>query len=72
MGDFPVLSISLFAEFPAGQKAKEAKEVSVCLAVRGSCSTAYLWTADRLGAVENGDEPPLLVGAAKFVVSRVC
>jgi hypothetical protein len=65
-------AFSMFAEFPAGQKAKNAKDVSVYLAARGSCSTAYLWTADRLGAVDNGDEPPLLLGAAKFVVSRVC
>jgi hypothetical protein len=66
-------AFSMFAEFPAGQKTKDAKNVPVCLSARGSCSTAaYLWTADRLGAVENGDEAPLLLGAAKFVVSRVC
>jgi len=62
-------AFSMFAEFPSGQK---AKKVPVCLSARRSSSTAYLWTADRLAAVESGDELPLLVGAAKFVVSRVC
>jgi hypothetical protein len=62
-------AFSMFAEFPARQK---AKDVSVYLAARTRFSTAYLWTADRLAAVETGDELPLLLGAAKFVVSRVC
>lgn len=62
-------AFSMFAEFPAGQK---AKDVSVYLSARKSFSTAYLWTADRLAAVESGDELPLLLGAAEFVVSRVC
>jgi hypothetical protein len=65
-------AFSMFAEFPAEQKAKEAKKVPVCLSVRKGSSTAYLWTTDRIAAVESGDEPPLLLGAAKFVVSRVC
>lgn len=65
-------AFSMFAEFPAAQKANDAKKVPVCLSARRNSSTAYLWTADRLAAVESGDELPLLVGAAKFVVSRVC
>jgi hypothetical protein len=65
-------AFSMFAEFPAGQKAKDARDVPVYLSASRSSSTAYLWTADRLAAVEAGDELPLLVGAAKFVVSRVC
>jgi hypothetical protein len=65
-------AFSMFAEFPAGQKAKDAKKVRVCLSARRSSSTAYLWTADRLAAVETGDELPLLLGAGRFVVSRVC
>lgn len=65
-------AFSLFAEFPGGQKAKNTKDVPVCLSARGSSSTAYLWTADRLAAIESGDELPLLLGAARFVVSRVC
>jgi len=63
-------AFSLFAEFPAGQKAKDAKDVPVCLSARRSSSTAYLWTADRLAAVETGDELPLLLGASRFVISR--
>jgi hypothetical protein len=59
----------MFAEFPAGQK---VKDVPVYLSARKSFSTAYLWTADRLAAVETGDELPLLLGAGRFVVSRVC
>ncbi len=65
-------AFSMFAEFPTGQNAKDAKNVPVYLSAHRSSSTAYLWTADRLAAVENGDELPLLLGAAKFVVSRVC
>jgi hypothetical protein len=65
-------AFSLFAEFPAGQKPKDAKNVSVCLSTRNSFSMAYLWTADRLAAVETGDELPILLGAGRFVVSRVC
>ncbi len=49
-------AFSLFAEFPGGQKAKNTKDVPVCLSARGSSSTAYLWTADRLAAIESGDE----------------
>jgi hypothetical protein len=63
------VAFTMFAEFPAGQK---AKDVPVYLSARRSFSTAYLWTADRLGAVETGDELPLLLGAGKFIVSRVC
>src|ERR1700733_5459914 len=63
-------AFSMFAEFPVGQKAEDAKKVPVCLSARTGSSTAYLWTADRLAAVESGDELPLLLGAAKFVVSR--
>jgi hypothetical protein len=63
-------AFSMFAEFPAGQK---AKDVPVYLSACRSFSTAaYLWTADRLAAVETGDEPPLLLGAGRFVVFRVC
>jgi hypothetical protein len=62
-------AFSMFAEFPAGQK---AKDVSVYLSARKSFSTAYLWTADRLAAVETGDELPILLGAGRFVVSRAC
>ncbi|HXN99304.1 MAG TPA: hypothetical protein VN881_09545 [Candidatus Acidoferrales bacterium] len=62
-------AFSLFANFPTGKK---AKDVSVFLSAHRAFATACNWTEDRLSAVEHGDEEPLLLGAGRFVVSRVC
>jgi hypothetical protein len=62
-------AFSLFAEFPTG---KAAKDVSVFLSAQRAFATACNWIGDRLSAVEHGDEQPLLLGAGRYVVSRVC
>jgi hypothetical protein len=62
-------AFSLFAKTKTARKSEEAW---VELAAIREFATAYLWIGDRLGAIDNCDEPPLLLGAEKFVLTRAC
>jgi hypothetical protein len=57
---------SLFTEIP---KSARVRQTNVHLATRGSAFSFSNWTAYRLGAVENADEPPAFLGSRQFVIS---
>jgi hypothetical protein len=59
----------LFAEIPsAGLK----DEVNMNIATREKGGLSFVnWVMDRLGLVENGEEPPAFLGSGVFVISKI-
>jgi hypothetical protein len=47
----------------------DRQEVEVQVIAKAGIRLFRLWTADRLAAIESGDETPLFLGGEKFVVA---
>jgi hypothetical protein len=63
---------SLVARIPLTQKPNASigrREVEVQIVAKAGIRSFRWWTADRLAAIESGDESPLFLGGAKFVVA---
>jgi hypothetical protein len=62
--------VSRVAGIPKNPKACIGRrEVEVRLVAKIGMRPFWLWTSDRLGAIESGEETPLFLGGGKFVVA---
>jgi len=61
---------SLMCRIPSQVRPHGRLEVEVHLAAGSGVQSFMTWTLDRMGAVENGEEPPVIIGAADFAIAR--